>query len=106
MLLRNKKIKLTELLQDQFPDLSIARDKPLIFENEKGLILIVKPVLYIKHDIFLKDMAKLIIDHYEIFGTLEFLDSDNYMDKETLNKLVAKISIFTANKLYSKFKKG
>lgn len=106
MLLKNKKIKLTELLQDQFPDLSIARDKPLIFENgEKGLLLIIKPVLYMEHDIFLKDMAKLILKHYEIFGTIDFLNSDNYLDKNAMEKIISKISIFEANKKYSLFKK-
>lgn len=101
----NRKIKLTDLMQDQFQDLSIVRDKPLIFDNERGLLLIIQPVMYIEHDLFLKDMAKIIVKYYEIFESLNFLNTLNYKDKEEINKLVSKVSIFTANKKYSEFKK-
>jgi hypothetical protein len=105
MLNKDKRIKLTELLQDQFLDLDIVRDKPLILENRQGLFLIIKSVLYIEHDKFLKEMSQLILKYYDIFGTVEFLDSDNYRDLDTIQKMSSKISIFTANKKYSNFKK-
>ena len=102
---KDRKTKLTDLMQDQFQDLSIVRDKPLIFNNERGLLLIIQPVMYVEHDLFLKDMAKIIVKYYEIFESLNFLNTLNYQDKEEVNKLVSNVSIFTANKKYSKFKK-
>lgn len=106
MILNNdRKIKLTDLMQDQFQDLSIVRDKPLIFNNERGLLLIIQPVMYVEHDLFLRAMAKIIVRYYEMFESLNFLNTLNYKDKEEVNRLVSKVSIFTANKEYSKFKK-
>jgi len=105
MLNKQTQLKLTDLMQDQITDLDIYREKPFVFDNGQGLLLIVKPVLFKEHDIFLKDMSKIIIENYEIFANLDFLSHENYKEKESVDKLVAKVSIYTANKKYSVFKK-
>ena len=104
MLNKQTQLKLTDLMQDQYTDLDIYREKPFTFKAGK-LILIVAPVKYIEHDIFLKEMAKIIIANYEIFSNIEFLTHQNYKDKDAVEKLVDKVKLFTADYNYKRFKK-
>lgn len=102
----NKKtqLKLTDLVQDNYTDIDLYREKPMLFDNGTW-ILIIRPVPYREHDIFLKEMAALIFEHYEIFHELEFLSAFDYKSDEAMSKVVEKVGIFTANKKYSIFKK-
>jgi hypothetical protein len=105
MLDRQTQLKLTDLIQDQFSDLDIYREKPFIYDNKQGLLLIVKPVTFKEHDIFLKQMSALIVNHYDIFSKIDFLNHQDFKDKNTVDALVAKVSIFEANQNYTKFKR-
>jgi len=98
------KLKLTDIMQEDYTDLDLYREKPIYFDNKK-YILIVKPVSFKNHDIFLCEMARLIFANYDIFAALDFLNSYNYKDKNAVNTLIEKIGIFTADKKYTKFKK-
>jgi hypothetical protein len=105
MILTNKKrIQLTELLQDNFTDLDIYREKPMTFKNGE-IILVIKPVGFIEHDKLLKDMAQLLIRYFEIFNTVDELTAYNYKANEAIKILINKMAIYTATKKYSKFKK-
>lgn len=104
MLNRKTQLLLTDLMQSEVTDLDIYREKPFVF-NQGKLLLVVKPVSFREHDLFLKDMARLILEFYEIFNTLDFLNSYNYKEEKAVSTLIQKISIFTAEKSYSKFKK-
>jgi hypothetical protein len=106
MITKRVQLELTNLMQDQNTDLDIYREKPFVYDNGRGLLLIVKPLSFLEHDIFLKAMAKLIISYYEIFMNLDFLSNQNYKDKDTINNLTAKVGIFTADKKYRAFKKS
>ena len=101
---KQTKLKLTDIMQDNYSDLDLYREKPIFFEND-GLILTIKPVPFREHDIFLKEMASLIFEHYEIFQTIDFLNAYNYQDPDSVNKLMQKIGVFTADKKYGIFRK-
>ena len=105
MLTKKTQLKLTDLMEDNFTDLDIYREKPFVFESN-DILLIVKPVLFKEHDRFLKDMSKLIIEHYEIFLNIDFLSNANYRDKGVVDDLVAKFNIYTADAQYTRFKKN
>jgi hypothetical protein len=105
MLNKATQLKLTDLLQDQFSDLDIYREKPFVYDNKEGLYLIVKPVAFNEHDIFLRQMSELIIKHYEIFSKVDFLNHQDFRDKNAVDELVGKFNIFEANRSYTRFKK-
>lgn len=94
-------------MQDQFTDLAILREKPLVFTNsvDNRLVLVVKPVLFKEHDKFLKDMATLIVNHYEIFSTLDFLNHQTYKDQEAITAIIDHVQVFTADIRYTIFKR-
>lgn len=96
--------KLTELMQNNFTDLDQYRERPFVFRNGK-IMLIVKPVSYKEHDWFLQDMATLVMKYNKIFQNIDFLNAYNFTDKDAVNTIIKKVSIFTANKQYSMFKK-
>jgi hypothetical protein len=98
------KIKLTDIMQDNYTDLDLYREKPLYFDNKKYIVA-VKAVPFKEHDIFLQEMARLIFEHYEIFISLDFLNSYNYKDAKAVNTLMEKVGIFTAEQRYTHFKK-
>lgn len=102
----DRRIEITKLMQDQFTDMDIIREKPIVFDNsESNILLIVKPVLFKEHDKFLQDMARIIIENYEVFKDINFLSINNYDKEEDISELINKVNIFTASKEYKKFKK-
>lgn len=107
MLDKSKRTELTELMQNQFTDIAIIREQPIVFENsyDSNIILVVKPVLFKEHDKFLRDMADIIIDNYEILDEVSFLSVNNYSDQESVQDIISKINIFSADKQFTKFRK-
>ena len=101
---KQNQLKLTDLIQNNYTDLQLYREEPMLFDNGK-YVLVVKPVPYREHDIFLKDMANLIYDHYTIFSQMEFLSAFNYRSDEALSEIIKKTGVFTADNKYSLFKK-
>ena len=95
---------MTNKIQNNFSDLDIYRETPFVFESEK-FNLIIKPVTISEHANFLRGMVNLMVLYYEIFNNLEFLSTQDYTEKDTVNKLVAQVKIFSGNILYKKFVK-
>lgn len=101
---RKTQLKLTDLVQDNYTELDLYREKPMLFDDGKR-VLIIKPVPFRVHDKFLKEMAEIIFDHYHLFKQIDFLTAFNYKSKTAMNKVMQKVELFTANKTYKKFKK-
>jgi hypothetical protein len=103
----DKRIKITELLQNQVTDISILREEPIVFNNSeyRNIILIVKPVLFKEYDKFLRSMSLILIKNYEVFKEVSFLSIANYDKEESIEDVIKKVTLFNASKEYKRFKK-
>jgi|GEM_PF-2199526 len=95
---------LQELLQENYTDLDLYREKPLMFRRGRQFLL-VEPVSYGDHPAFLKAMAELVIRYRQIFAEIDFLSSANYNDQSVIKDLTTKVLLFNADKNYRKFMK-
>jgi len=93
---------LKELLQDNYTDFDIIREKPMVFKVG-DVMIICAPAMAKDSPLFLKQMSHLILEYYEIFENLEFLASHNFRDKNIVKDLIDKVTVFTASKKYSRF---
>jgi hypothetical protein len=102
--LNKDKVLLTDLLQNGYTDMDIYREEPITF-RDKNLMLVVKPVEFMKHDVLLNDMAKLITRYNNIFAQIDELNAYNYDNKDAVKELINKIGLFSTGKYYRNFKK-
>jgi len=105
MLTKKTQVDLTELMQENFTDLDLFREKPFVFKSGK-CFLVVAPVTVREHDKFLKHMCKMVLKYYEVFQNLEFLSSSDFKDKETVSRIVKEVNLFNADRNYGKFMKS
>ena len=93
---------LQELLQENYTDLDLYREKPLTFKRGR-LYLLIRPVSYGEHPAFLKEMGRHVIKYRQIFGELDFLSSSNYKEKSIIQDLTTKVMLFSAGRRYKRF---
>jgi hypothetical protein len=99
---KKNKYNLKELMQENYTDMDIIRERPLVFKMGK-VHIVIQPVKWLDHPYFLKTMAKMIMKYHTIFANLEFLSIYNYKENEAIKKLINEVTLFSNNKLYSKF---
>ena len=102
--LNDNKIKIKELIQDNYSDLDIMKEKPIAFKKGNYYI-IAAPVRFIEHDEFLQHMASLMVKYYEIFQQIDLLTSFNYNKPGIMEQVINSLAIFQASKKYKKFMK-
>lgn len=100
--LNEKKIKIKELLQNNYTDLDILKEKPIAFVKGEDVI-IAQPVKFIEHDEFLQEMSGLLMKYYEIFKQIDLLTMFDYKKAGVLEQVVNSLTIYQASKKYSKF---
>ena len=100
--LQDRKIKIKEILQDNYNDLDILKEKPIAFKKGNWYI-IAQPVKFIEHDTFLQQMSSLLMKYYEIFKQIDLLTMFDYKKAGILEQVVNSLTIFQASKKYNKF---
>lgn len=95
---------ISELLQENYTDLDIIREKPMVFKVGK-IYIVIQPVTVGYHRKFLKDMIRILNKYYWIFVDLEFLSSQNLRDENVITDLISKVKIHSSNRKYKKFLK-
>jgi len=98
------KYDVIQLMQDNFTDLDIFREKPFVFKSGKYLV-VVAPVKFGEHYQFLKEMHSFVLDYLDILGKLDFLSAFDYKDEEVYKKLIEQVKFFEANNRYNSFLK-
>lgn len=102
--LNDNKIKIKEIVQDNYTDFDILKEKPVSFKKGNYYI-IAAPVRFIEHDEFLQQMASLMIKYYEIFKQIDLLTAFNYNKPGVMEQVMNSLTIFQASKKYKKFMK-
>jgi len=102
--LNDNKIKIKEIVQDNYTDFDILKEKPVSFKKGNYYI-VAAPVRFIEHDEFLQQMASLMIKYYEIFKQIDLLTAFNYNKPGVMEQVMNSLTIFQASKKYKKFMK-
>lgn len=89
-----------ELLQENWIDFDIMREKPLVFRSGDSH-LVVKPLLNRDTPLFLKDLFKILGRYYAFFQEVEFLTAENYKNKSQISQAVNSITFFNSTDGFS-----
>lgn len=94
-----------DILQENFTDFDIQRQRPLVFKAGKEY-LVCAPVQWKRHPAFIQDLSRIIAFHLEIFEKVEFLTSVEVQNKDAIGKAITQITIFNGSRQYERFVKN
>lgn len=98
-----RKYDLKELLYENHTDLDILRQKPLVFIDKLGNHLVIEPVRYFEHPLFMKMMGALLMEHKWAFDQIDFLSHENFESEESINEAINQLAILKVGEEYEKF---
>ncbi len=93
-----------ELLYEKYTDFDIMREKPVVF-TIGGFAIVIMPVTIKDSPLFIKEMSRVMVQHYEIFQNALFFTAKDYRKKRKITKVVDSITMYANTKSYRRFMK-
>ncbi len=93
-----------EILQEQYTDFDILREKPLVFKaGDQHLVC--APIKWHEHPEFILDLSKMLTRYFAIFKNIEFLSTELMKNEGAVKNLISQVMVFQNTREYKRFVK-